>query len=142
MNAAANLPPELRIRLLREAEQAAEHARAPYSGFRVGAAALGATGAIYRGANVEISSYGLGTCAERVALAAAQVAGDEVLALAVTCLDAPADATLESRTPCGACRQWLLELAPRAEIVVAGTGGTFRIEDLLPHAFQFKPQSD
>lgn len=139
MSQRPTLSPEQRRRLLREAEQAAENARAPYSGFRVGAAALGASGAVHRGANVEIGSYGLGTCAERVALAAAQVAGDPVVAVAIACIDAPAGSPLEHRSPCGACRQWLLELAPDAEVLIAGVDGSFRAKDFLPHAFHFEP---
>ena len=139
MTSGTSLTPERRKQLLQAAEQAATHARAPYSRFRVGAAALGASGEIHRGANVEIGSYGLSTCAERVALAAAQTAGDPVVALAIACVDAPLEATLDYRAPCGACRQWLLELAPEAEIFIAGDERTFRAADLLPHAFRFEP---
>ena len=62
----------LRAKLLAEAASAAQQAYAPYSKFRVGAAVLGGRGAIYRGANIENASLGLGlgTCAERVALEA------------------------------------------------------------------------
>lgn len=122
--------------LLREAQSAALAAYAPYSKFRVGAAALGGSGAMYRGANIENASYGLGTCAERVALASAVVGGEEhILAVAIACVDAPPGAPLEQRAPCGACRQWLRELAPDAEIFILGEGRAFRTEELLPMAF-------
>jgi len=125
-----------RQRLLREAELSAQQAYAPYSRFRVGAAVLAASGKIYRGANIENASYGLSTCAERVALAAAKVAGEvRLVALAVACVDAPADAPLAHKLPCGACRQWLQELAPDAHIFVSGEARSFRLPDLLPQAF-------
>jgi len=125
-----------RKRLISEAESSAQQAYAPYSRFRVGAAVLAASGKIYRGANIENASYGLSTCAERVALAATMVAGEaRIIAIAVACVDAPPDAPLEHKLPCGACRQWLQELAPDAPIFVSGEERSFRLPDLLPHGF-------
>jgi cytidine deaminase len=130
-------PQSQRQQLIREAELSAQQAYAPYSRFRVGAAVLAASGEIYRGANMENASYGLGLCAERVALAAAKVAGEaRIVAIAVACVDAPADAPLEHKLPCGACLQWLQELAPDASIFVSGEEKSFRLADLLPHAFR------
>lgn len=124
--------------LLPLAAEAATHAYAPYSRFRVGAAVQGERG-IYTGANVENASYGLSLCAERSALAAAIAAGERrFAAVAVACIDAPADADMEERTPCGACRQWLMELAPDAELAMLGVDGTMRVRELLPHAFALK----
>lgn len=126
----------LRDTLLAEAASAAEQAYAPYSGFRVGAAVLGATGVIYRGANIENASLGLGTCAERVALASAWAAGERnILAIAVACVDAPQGASLEQRMPCGACRQWIQELAPHASIIIPDMERSFTIKELMPLAF-------
>ena len=125
-----------RNRLIQEAELAAHQAYAPYSRFHVGAAVLVASGKIYRGANIENASYGLTICAERVALAAAKVAGEEqIVAIALACVDAPPGAPLEQKLPCGACLQWIQELAPDAHIFVSGEQRTFRLPDLLPHAF-------
>ncbi len=125
-----------RERLLQVARESATKAYAPYSRFRVGAAVLGARG-IYAGANVENASWGLSLCAERSALAAAAGAGDrEVLAIAVACIDAPEDGPKGSLMPCGACRQWMAELAPQATIYVAGVEGEFTVENLLPDAFR------
>lgn len=123
-------------RLLAQAEAAAENAHAPYSGFRVGAAVLGGRGAVYTGANIENASYGLGLCAERAALAVARAAGERnIVAVAVACVDAPPDAPLEQRMPCGACLQWIRELAPGAEIIVSGAERSFTLKDLLPLGF-------
>jgi len=139
MHSESSPSPERRRRLLEAAAGAAAHARAPYSGFRVGAAVLGSSGRVHKGANIEVGSYGLGTCAERVALAAALTAGDPVVAIAIACVDAPPDAPLGYRAPCGACRQWLFELAPEAEIFLAGDERTYRAADFLPHGFRFDP---
>lgn len=123
-------------RLLDEARSVARQAYAPYSGFRVGAAVLGQSGAIYRGANVENGSLGLCLCAERVALATAIANGERVIvAVAIACVDAAQDSPLEQRMPCGACRQWMQELAPNAEIFILGEQRSFRASDLLPMAF-------
>jgi len=108
-----------------------------YSHFRVGAAVV-ADEKIYVGVNVEISSYGLTLCAERSALAAAMSAGvvaGSVTQVAVACIDVPQGASIQDRTPCGACRQWLADLAPHAVIYVDGDMRDFTIDDLLPYAF-------
>ena len=122
--------------LLTMARQAALKAHCPYSHFRVGAA-LVAGGELFTGVNIEISSYGLTLCAERSALASAISAGaGPITAIAVACIDTPPDAPLSERTPCGACRQWLSDLAPNATIFIDGIEGTFTVEDFLPHAFK------
>lgn len=131
------LTPSQQKTLVRDARKAAKHAHVPYSKFRVGAAVRAASGNTYLGANIENASYGLGTCAERVALAAAQMAGEtKIVAIAIACVDAPAESTLEGRMPCGACRQWIQELAPQATIVIHGAPKTYTIGDLLPQAFK------
>lgn len=124
-----------RNELLELAREAALRAHCPYSHFRVGAA-LVAGGKVYTGVNIEISSYGLTLCAERSALATAvSAAAGPVTQVAVACIDAPADAPLVARTPCGACRQWLADLAPQAIIYIDGSEQDFSVADLLPHAF-------
>ncbi len=116
---------------------AAASAYAPYSKFRVGAALLSQDGRIFTGCNVENASYGLCLCAERNALSTAIAAGArEFRAIAVACVDAKADLGINGRMPCGACRQWLLELAPEADLIVAGTGRSFNVRELLPHGFE------
>lgn len=124
-----------REELLQLARQTALRAHCPYSHFRVGAA-LVAGEQIFTGVNVEISSYGLTLCAERAALAAAVSAGAGMITqVAVACIDAPADAPPNERTPCGACRQWLADLAPQATIFIDGIADDFTVGDLLPYAF-------
>ncbi|MBV9232068.1 MAG: cytidine deaminase [Chloroflexi bacterium] len=122
--------------LLTLARQAAQHAHCPYSHFRVGAAIV-AGDKTYTGVNIEISSYGLTLCAERSALAAALSAGaSPITHVAVACIDTPPDAPPHQRTPCGACRQWLADLAPDAVIYIDGIDQDFHISDLLPLAFE------
>lgn len=122
--------------LLALARAAAARAYAPYSRFRVGAAAQAASGETFQGCNVENASYGLTLCAERVALFAAVAAGQHrVPRLAVACVDAGPELGPSGRMPCGACRQVMAELmGPGGEVLVDGVG-TFRVADLLPSAF-------
>lgn len=119
--------------LLREAEAAMARAYAPYSGFSVGAALLGADGKTYFGCNVENASYGLALCAERVALGAAVAAGQRKFkAIAVTTSRGQVPIA-----PCGACRQVLAELAPDLEVVLPSPEGprVMNLTDLLPDSF-------
>ena len=122
--------------LLLQARAAAERAYAPYSKFRVGAAAV-AGGQTFLGCNVENASYGLTVCAERVAMFAAVAAGHRLIErLAVSCPDATPDLGDAGRMPCGACRQVMVELlAPEAQVLVDGIG-TFTLAELLPRAFR------
>ncbi len=119
--------------LVERAKQVREHAHAPYSRFRVGAALRTASGNVYAGCNVENASYGATSCAERSAIAAMVAAGErEVAAIAVfTDADPPG-------MPCGICRQVLLEFGrPGTEIVAASPRDLRRItlERLLPEPF-------
>lgn len=125
-----------REELLAVARKVAQRAHCPYSHFHVGAAVV-ADGKVYVGVNVENSSYGLTLCAERAALAAAISGGaDQITHVAVACIDASPDAPLNDRSPCGACRQWLADLAPKAMIYIDGASQDFSIADLLPYAFE------
>jgi cytidine deaminase len=101
----------------------------------VGAAVLGAH-TIHSGTNVENASYGLALCAERSALAAAIAASDlPVRALAVACIDALQNTSSGALMPCGACRQWLAELAPDAIVLISGTPRDYTVSELLPLPF-------
>lgn len=119
--------------LLDEAWQARELAYVPYSRFPVGAALLGSSGKVYRGANLENASYPLTICAERVAVFKARSEGEtHFLAIAVVAAAQPLAA------PCGACRQVLSELAPGIPVLLANKQGErlmTSVEELLPLAF-------
>lgn len=122
-------------RLIEQARSVRDNAHAPYSGFKVGAAVRTGKGNLFLGCNVEISSYGLTMCAERVALFAARTAGpDEVEAVAVVGPGAAGEPT----PPCGACRQVLWDLAPQAAVYLATPDGDVdvtTVADLLPEPF-------
>lgn len=126
--------PAAQENLLTERARAAKgRAYAPYSKFHVGAALLCADGTIVDGCNVENASYPAGTCAERVALGAAVVAGHREFAAVAIATDAPA-----ATPPCGICRQALAEFAPGLAVVaIDATGRVTRwsLADLLPHPF-------
>lgn len=110
-----------------------ERAYAPYSHFAVGAAVLSATGHIFIGCNIENAAYPLTLCAERVALFNAYAAGErDILAIAVV------TATADVATPCGACRQVMLELAPKSTVLLLNVQGLQRFttpQKLLPYGF-------
>jgi cytidine deaminase len=94
--------------LLRAAHEAVERAYAPYSGFRVGAAALLENGEVVTGNNQENAAYPSGMCAERVALfhSASRFPGVAVKALAVA---SDGEAEWGAFSPCGGCRQVIRE---------------------------------
>ncbi|MEO6041482.1 MAG: cytidine deaminase [Croceibacterium sp.] len=123
--------------LIAAARGALNHAYAPYSKFRVGAALRFADGAVVTGSNVENASYGLSLCAETVAVAKALAEGRRGGLVEV----AVAASGPEVVTPCGRCRQVLHELASlgRTDPVVWCTGPAetrqTRLSALLPHAF-------
>ncbi len=120
--------------LLRRARSARERAYAPYSSFRVGAAVLTADGAVWEGANVECASYPLSACAEATALRTMAASGSRSPVVAVAVVgDGP-----EACTPCGGCRQLIVEFGPDAQIYASGDGGRPLITSaggLLPHGF-------
>jgi cytidine deaminase len=120
---------------MQAARAAAELAYAPYSKFRVGAA-VEVDGQTYQGCNIENASYGLTTCAERVALFSAIAAGHQRIGrLAVSCVDAGPELGQNGRMPCGACRQVMAELMGLdGEVLIDGVG-RFYVSDLLPLAF-------
>jgi cytidine deaminase len=119
--------------LVEAAIKASKQAYAPYSNFHVGAAVLSSSGKIFWGANIENAAYPMTICAERVALFSAYVAGErEIVALAVI---TPTD---EAASPCGACRQVMLELAPRCAVILLNRHGERQLSSpqaLLPHGF-------
>lgn len=90
--------------LMNNAKEAAKNSYSPFSRFAVGAAVITPSGKIYRGCNVENSSFGLTNCAERTAIFKAVSEGErEILAVAIYSPNS------DSCYPCGACRQVLYE---------------------------------
>ncbi len=124
------------FQLLNLAKEASNYAYAPYSNFKVGAAVLFESKNIYSGCNVENSSYGLSLCAERNAISNGISNGEHKIEKI---------AIFSPNTylcfPCGACRQWIMELSKdkNTEIILQDDSKDgikiFSIDQLLPFAF-------
>ena len=104
-------------------------AYAPYSRFRVGAAALVDDGRVVVGCNVENASYGLGLCAECTLVGALHTSGGGRL-VAFACVDAHGNALM----PCGRCRQLLWEHGG-PDLLVDTVSGIRPMREVLPDAF-------
>jgi cytidine deaminase len=121
--------------LISAARTVRENAYAPYSNFKVGAALRGKSGAVYLGVNVENVAYPEGTCAEAGALAAMVAAGETEFVAAVVIADCPTPVT-----PCGGCRQKLVEFGkPDAQVLMTTLEGQqmqMTVGDLLPGKFE------
>ncbi len=119
---------------VKTAVKAQKKAYAPYSRFMVGAAAIGKTGKIYAGCNVENASYGGTICAERVAITKAVSEGEAIFTDIFISTDAKTPTP-----PCGLCRQVMAEFCgPEAKIHIIQKSKivqTYFFKDLLPHAF-------
>ena len=118
-------------KLIASATTSRERAYAPYSNFKVGAALLGKSGRVYTGCNVENAAYGPSMCAERAAVFKAVSEGErEFEAIAV--------ASENGVSPCGTCRQVMMEFAPDMTVIIADTEGNTRlttVRALLPDGF-------
>lgn len=117
--------------LIEAACTARERAYAPYSKYKVGAAVLTKDGRIITGVNVENVSFGLTICAERTAIVKGVSEGvREFLAIAVC--------TSNMGSPCGTCRQTLVEFAGDIPVLLADGQGHVRevsLHTLLPDHF-------
>ena len=136
------LPKEER-ELVESAIAATDHAYAKYSNFRVGAAIRLSDGSVMIGANQENAAFPSGLCAERTAIFAAQAQYPEK---AITMLAVAArnenGLLKEPVTPCGSCRQVMLEVEDRYQqpikVLLYGTDGVYVIDsakDMVPLSF-------
>lgn len=121
--------------------EARKSAYVPYSGFPVGAVLVGKDGELYKGCNIENSSYGLSNCAERTALfKAVSVGVKDFKALVVT------GDTEGPISPCGACRQVISEFCagdmPVYLTNIQGEVLETTVEKLLPGAFKKEDLAD
>lgn len=119
--------------LLKYAHEAKEHAYAPYSKFKVGAAIQMKSGKIYTGCNVENASYGASNCAERTAVFKAISEGEsEIVSIAV--VSSGKDFTY----PCGICRQVIAEFMKEGEFIFENENGEVQVvplEKMFPYGF-------
>ena len=126
------------------AKEAVENSYSPYSNFAVGAAVRLANGKIVKGSNQENSAYPSGLCAERVALfsAGSLYPGVAIEAIAITAKTKDS-IHLEPISPCGACRQVMLEYETigknSMKVIMHGEGDscyvTESVKDMLPFSF-------
>ena len=130
-------------KLIDIAKEQTERSYCPYSHFHVGAAALLANGEVIRGCNQENAAYPSGLCAERSALfaAGAQYPDQPVEKLAIACYT-DGHVTKEPGSPCGACRQVMIETEHRyggkMQVLLYGADETYIFDsaaDLLPLIF-------
>ncbi|WP_026759932.1 MULTISPECIES: cytidine deaminase [Selenomonas] len=118
--------------LIAAAKKYRENAYAPYSKFKVGAAVLTKKGNVYGGCNIENSSFPITNCAERTAIFKAVSEGEQEFAAIALIADTPGPCS-----PCGACRQVMVEFKiPR--IIMANMKGDVKVvtlEEIMPYAF-------
>ena len=101
--------------IVESAIQATDNSYAPHSHFQVGACVLLADGTILRGCNQENAAFPAGICAERSAIfaAGAQHPDQAVKILAIAARDTQGELTQEPVSPCGTCRQVMIETETR-----------------------------
>jgi cytidine deaminase len=130
--------------LFAQAQEALALAHAPYSKFKVGAAAILQNGEIIKGSNQENASYPIGICAERVLLSTASTLQSKVpiISMAITYHNERGGNNIPI-APCGMCRQAIAEYESIVDqsirLILGGeTGEIYVIEkagDLLPFGF-------
>lgn len=134
--------------LIETAKKSMNRAYAPYSEFKVGAALRMDDNTIIEGNNQENAAYPSGLCAERVALfyAGAQFPGKKVIEIAIVASSVKDPGFSEIVSPCGGCRQVMLETQTRQNhkirIILSslnGSGVIFEsIDDIMPFSFDLK----
>lgn len=132
---------EIELEMERYAVEAAKAAYAPYSNFRVGAAVLLSNGVIVSGSNQENAAYPSGTCAERTALFYAGARYPDVAPEALIIVAFNQEGRVPFISPCGSCRQVMLETATRFgsyRVLLAGVDEVVELSDcrvFLPFGF-------
>lgn len=119
------------------AVSALDKAYVPYSHFPVGACLVTKSGKMYQGINIENASFGLTNCAERTAFFKAVSEGEKEFQHLVV-----AGHTPDPISPCGACRQVMIEFCtPDMSVTLVGDHGVTKettVEELLPYYFTEK----
>ena len=125
--------------LIEAAKEARENAHATYSNYFVGAAIVDDQGSVHRGCNVENAAYPEGNCAEANAIGAMVAAGGKKISVIAAVGGSDA---LEFCTPCGGCRQSILEFSDDDTRVILlneeGKIQNYSIDELLPLAFRLR----
>ncbi len=127
--------------LIALAKEAAKNAYVPYSHYTVGAALLTKDGKVYTGCNIENAAYGPTNCAERTAFFKAVSEGErDFEAIAVV---GGKDLDFKDYfTPCGVCRQVMMEFCEKDFRVLIGKNGdeylNLTLDEILPYGFSPK----
>ena len=121
--------------LIQQAIEARAASYSPYSKFKVGAALLSVNGSVFTGCNVENASYGLAICAERTAICKAVSTG-------VREYEAIAVAASPLASPCGACRQFIVEFGKEITVISVDAENPsirkiWKSSELIPDSFEF-----
>lgn len=128
-------------KLLQLAKEARQQAYVPYSKFPVGAAIITKDGKVYQGCNIENASFGLTNCAERTAIFKAVSEGKTAFEAIAVIAD-----TAGPVSPCGACRQVMVEFCePTMPVYLTNLNGDVQqttVGDLLPGAFTTEDLQD
>jgi cytidine deaminase len=115
------------------------NAHAPYSNYRVGAAVMDEHGNIHTGCNVENAAFPEGTCAEANAIGSMVATGGKRI-VAIAAVGGTDD--IEACTPCGGCRQCILEFADdKTQVILIGESNSidcYTIDELLPLSFRLR----
>lgn len=128
-------------KLLQLAKEARQQAYVPYSKFPVGAAIITKDGKVYQGCNIENASFGLTNCAERTAIFKAVSEGETAFEAIAVIAD-----TVGPVSPCGACRQVMVEFCePTMPVYLTNLNGDVQqttVGELLPGAFTTEDLQD
>lgn len=120
------------------AKDAMKNSYAPYSNYNVGAVLIAKNVKIYKGCNVENSSYGVTNCAERTALFSAIANGENEFE-AICIVGGKNGEITDYAMPCGVCRQTLSEFCDADFKIYVGINENeikeFTLGDLLPYSF-------
>lgn len=122
--------------LLEQALAAMQHAYAPYSQLKVGACIRALDGQLFNGCNVENTAYNLCLCAESNAISTMvnHTHGQSQIQEVLVTSSSPGMCT-----PCGACRQRLIEFADKTtQVHLYSSTGAYQclsLGELLPHPF-------
>lgn len=121
--------------LISIAEEVRESAYAPYSNYLVGAALLTESGNIYTGCNIENAAFSPTNCAERTAFFKAISEGERDF-VAIAVVGGPRGAKQPTAcTPCGVCRQVMMEFCNPKEFLIVMANETKTLEEILPMGF-------
>ncbi|MBO5776018.1 MAG: cytidine deaminase [Clostridia bacterium] len=124
--------------LMETAVKAREFAYAPYSNYMVGAALLGKSGKVYTGCNVENATYTPTNCAERTAFFKAISEGEKEFEAIAIVAAKRGDALSKSCTPCGVCRQVMVEFCTKDFKIILGSPEDYKVydlEEMIPYSF-------